>query len=82
MTTNQVIAMVFPLLTVAAVFITGFFIRRPWAERKVKESIPDIKEVMASSYKDALDEAERLMRGAQRQIERARAPASKEASPN
>jgi hypothetical protein len=34
MTTNQAIAMFFPLLTAAAVFVTGLFIRKPWAEKK------------------------------------------------
>lgn len=83
MTTNQVIAMAFPLLTAVAVLVTGLFIRRPWAEKvaKVGESAPDMREVMAASYKEALDEAERLISGAQRQIERARKPVSKEPSP-
>jgi hypothetical protein len=32
-TTNQLIAMGFPLLTAAAVGLTGLFIRKPWAEK-------------------------------------------------
>ena len=81
MTANQAIAMAFPLLTAAAVLVTVLFIRRPWAA-KGRASTSDIGEVMAASHWEALDEAERLINGAQRQIERARKPASKEASTN
>jgi hypothetical protein len=34
MTANQAIAMAFPLLTAVAVFLTGLFIRKPWAAKK------------------------------------------------
>jgi hypothetical protein len=93
----------FPLLTAAAVGITGLFIRRPWAEKpaedvetatvatvKVERSDSGIaenaknepamvgtREAEATIYADALDEAERLIRSAERQIQRARAPAAK-----
>jgi hypothetical protein len=88
--------MVFPLLTAGVVFVTGLFIRNPWAEHKrrllreldqvamVKEAAPavnDIKEAMANqmTYEEALDKAERLMRSAQQELQRARAPST---SPN
>jgi hypothetical protein len=37
MTMNQLIAIGFPLLTAAAVGITGLFIRRPWAEKPAED---------------------------------------------
>jgi hypothetical protein len=108
MTTNQLIAMGFPLLTAAAVGITGLFIRRPWAEKRAEDvettsvltvraeqSDSDIQEITefepavlstrdaaAKIYGDALDEAERLLRSAEQQIQRARRPAAKITSPN
>jgi hypothetical protein len=90
MTANQLIAMSFPLLTAAAVGLTGLFIRKPWAEKRAYR-IPVItevrpvdehgREILAKDVKEPraggdLERAERLLRSAQEEIQRARAPAS------
>jgi hypothetical protein len=41
MTTNQIVAMLFPLLAVVAVGLTGLFVRKPWNEPKTQSSLPD-----------------------------------------
>jgi hypothetical protein len=89
MTTNQAVAMFFPLLTAAAVFVTGLFIRKPWAEKKrAAEFDPNEKigdpspgligiegdeKIIARTH---LEEAERLISSAQRELQRARLTAS------
>jgi hypothetical protein len=40
MTTNQIVAMLFPLLAVVAVGLTGLFIRKPWNDHKAERSVP------------------------------------------
>ena len=67
MTTNQLIAMGFPLLTAAAVGLTGLFIRKPWSERTEPKSealdvyaieITEVSQHLARA-KVLIDEAER-----------------------
>ena len=86
MTTNQLIAMGFPLLTAAAVGITGLFIRRPWAEgsdEDVEAAVVKVDQPESNVQGiAALDEAARLIRTAQQQIQRARMPADNITSPN
>jgi hypothetical protein len=86
MTANQLVAMGFPLLTAAAVGITGLFIRRPWAERSDEDVEAGVVEVDQSASNiqgiAALDEAARLIRSAQQQIQRARMPADNITTPN
>lgn len=54
MTTNQLIAMTFPLLTAAAVGLTGLLIRKPWAEHPAEpdyaDLTADLKEVATKGH--------------------------------
>jgi len=79
MTTNQIVALGFPVLTLAAVGLTGLFIRRPWSEkvtpkqeplRRVGLTVPT--EVYAASLArdmaDALTEADRILQKVRGQL--------------
>lgn len=63
MTTHQLIAMVFPLFTAAAVALVALFIRRPWAE-DVAEARTTVRATAAKrdgTKRDVvLDQLERL----------------------
>jgi hypothetical protein len=52
MTTHQLVALGFPLLTAAAVAVVALFVRRPWSEKPV--------EVSSQSRERVLDHLERL----------------------
>jgi hypothetical protein len=52
MTTHQLIALSFPLLTAAAVAVVALFVRRPWSEKPV--------ELPSPSRDRVLDHLERL----------------------
>ncbi len=41
MTTHQLVALSFPLLTAAAVAVVALFVRRPWSEKTVEVSAPN-----------------------------------------
>ena len=66
MTTNQLLAMGFPVLTTALVGLTGLLVRRIWNE-PTKEVLPTSDVVQTD-----LREARRLIEHAERQLERAR----------
>jgi hypothetical protein len=71
MTTNQLIAIGFPLLTAAAVGLTGLFIRKPWAKKQVKDnSLPDIEVVhtINMDVSEALTKADILIRTARERL--------------
>jgi hypothetical protein len=59
MTTNQLIALGFPLLTAAAVGLTGLFIRRPWSEPALinLSGVEEAERIIAER-----EEAERISR--------------------
>jgi hypothetical protein len=59
MTTNQIVAMLFPLLGVVAVGAVGLFIRKPWKETKV--TAPD-------EFERDIQEAWRHLDHAKRQL--------------
>jgi hypothetical protein len=46
MTTHQLVALVFPLLTAAAVAVVALFVRRPWSEKPVELSSPSRERVL------------------------------------
>lgn len=89
-TTNQIIAMLFPLLAVVAAWGVAFHVKKSVERERrrfreydqttlIKEAtagVDEVKEAMASQYTLALDEAERLIRSAEREIQRARSLAS------
>jgi hypothetical protein len=41
MTTHQLFALSFPLLTAAAVAVVALFVRRPWSEKPIELSSPN-----------------------------------------
>jgi hypothetical protein len=48
MTTNQIVAMIFPLLAAAAVILTGLFAKKHWADAKeAEEPVADGRTVKA-----------------------------------
>ncbi|MGJ5179995.1 hypothetical protein ACQR16_30800 [Bradyrhizobium oligotrophicum] len=46
MTTHQLVAMSFPLLTALAVAMVALFVRRPWSEKPVEVSSPNRERVL------------------------------------
>ncbi len=79
-TTNQIIAVLFPLVTAAAVFVTGLFIRKPWAETSAKNTA----EVDVEAVDDALAQAESLIRSRQNTLSKGHGlpPILSDARPN
>jgi hypothetical protein len=82
-TANQIIAMCFPLLTVAVVWLVALFVRRSLNSKKrqaatVHEAEVEIASKSGVSVKgeiqQALGQAERLIHQVQRQLERASLP--------
>ena len=66
---------IFPLITAAAVGITGLFVRKPWAEKHDDELLSTgTRTVFDVEAVEAIEEAERLIRGAQQELQRAKAP--------
>jgi hypothetical protein len=64
-TTNQLVALCFPLVTAAAVGLTALFIRRPWAEQRetyveIAHDFVDADDVFGR-YSEMIDAAERLI---------------------
>jgi hypothetical protein len=70
MTTNQIVALAMPLVTAAAVFVTGLFIRKPWAETSAKNTA----EVDIEDVDDALARAESLIQKARQSLHRLKSP--------
>jgi hypothetical protein len=69
MTTNQIIAMFFPLFTAAVVALVVLFIRRPWAEKRDSEILTSgTRTVYDVEVVEALEEADRLIRRAISQV--------------
>jgi hypothetical protein len=61
MTTNQIVAMLFPLLGVVAVGAVGLLVRRPWNEKK-KTPVPP------NDLAQALHQAGRIIRTVEGQM--------------
>lgn len=88
MTTNQLVALGFPLVTAAAFFVTALFIRKPWAEKPalVADPIDSMKRFAAGEREPPspqkmellkqLDETIEVLRKAQSRMESAREPYS------
>jgi hypothetical protein len=69
MTTNQLIAMGFPLLTAAAVGLTGLFVRKPWLERtEPKSEAPDVYAIEITEVSQHLARARILIDEAEREL--------------
>jgi negative regulator of sigma E activity len=62
MTTNQLIAMLFPLITAAAVGLTVLFIVKPWKHKRQNSQVQ-------VAPKDTLEEAVKLIRRAERELQ-------------
>jgi F0F1-type ATP synthase membrane subunit b/b' len=79
-TANQIIAMCFPLLTAAVVWLVALFVRWRWGRSRsaVHEAEVDIasnsKVSVKGEIQQALGQAERLIHQVQRQLERASLP--------
>jgi hypothetical protein len=55
MTTNQIVAMIFPLLAAAAVILTGLFAKKHWADAKeAEEPVADGRTVKLSPNDEKL----------------------------
>jgi hypothetical protein len=55
MTTNQIVAMIFPLLAAAAVTLTGLFAKKHWAHiEDAEESLAEAKTVKLSPTDEKL----------------------------
>jgi hypothetical protein len=63
-TTNQLVALSFPLVTAAAVGLTALLIRRPWAERREADAdtLPAEIVTVLTPSRELLDAVERLTR--------------------
>jgi hypothetical protein len=59
MTANQIVALGFPLVTLAAVGLTGLFVRR-WTEIGTHKPEPEVRSTDSMSL-EALTEADRLI---------------------
>jgi hypothetical protein len=81
MTTTQIVALGFPVVTLAVVGLTGLFIRRPWSEKVTPKAEPEVlhrvgltvpTEVYAASLArdmaDALTEADRILQKVRGQL--------------
>ena len=79
MTTNQIVALGFPVVTLAVVGLTGLFIRRPWSEkvtpkpepevlRRAGLTVPTDAASLARDMADALTEADRILQKVRGQL--------------
>jgi hypothetical protein len=70
MTTNQLIAMLFPLFTAAVVGLVALVVRKPWAEKSAKTTA----QVEIEDIDDALARAESLIQTARQSLRRLKSP--------
>jgi hypothetical protein len=69
MTTNQLIAMAFPLITLAGAGLTGLLVLKIWGGKREEASVSDIaKAIYAEDASIALDQATKLIGQVQRQL--------------
>ena len=82
MTTNQIVAMIFPLLTAAVAILTGLFAKRHWADTKeAEEPVVDGRTVKLSPTDEKLLGLLRQAHGILAQPQRDQAPPARPRTP-
>jgi hypothetical protein len=68
MTTNQAIAMSFPLLTAGVVWLTGYFVKRSMAKAQAAEKQQIHQAMTASVDEQTVERVTQLLRRAEREL--------------